>query len=321
MIMKISVSLLVCSLSSLKVDAAFVSQVTCPQTQRSSFALNGYLDDISKDLYGPSAVPNVEQEKYENNLMPKEDVDRYGPGQYDDYVEFVEFDGGDGQVGVAGDGKNDLDKSDFDTGELASQVTAAMNKSKMRSARVAWGTSSGYREELLEKNPKMDEQRAQQLENWQNQQEIKKKKQEQRQIEDSFDQVSANAELDWRDLASFGVERTQDFCFDETFGEVKAGDEVAEVIDFVSRTGAFVYKELPLKNPYMGFADFRAGFTTDSDGCFSVTPTEGGLQSSTETKFIIKFKPDIIGTFTGYLVIETEDFKKTWKLIGSTGKK
>ena len=36
--------------------------------------------------------------------MAKEDVDRFGVGDWDSYVEFNEFDGGDGQMGVAGDG-------------------------------------------------------------------------------------------------------------------------------------------------------------------------------------------------------------------------
>jgi hypothetical protein len=37
--------------------------------------------------------------------MDKAKVDRLGPGDWSTYVEFDEFDGGDGQMGVAGDGK------------------------------------------------------------------------------------------------------------------------------------------------------------------------------------------------------------------------
>jgi hypothetical protein len=68
----------------------------------------------------------------------------------------------------------------------------------------------------------------------------------------------------------------------------------------------------------MGFADFRAAFTSETPLDWTVTPTEGSIQQREETEFIIKFKPQNPGLSEGYLVIETEDFKKTWKLIGNT---
>ena len=34
--------------------------------------------------------------------MEKDQVDRFGPGNLDQFVDFEEFDGGDGQMGVAG---------------------------------------------------------------------------------------------------------------------------------------------------------------------------------------------------------------------------
>lgn len=37
-----------------------------------------------------------------------------------------------------------------------------------------------------------------------------------------------------------------------------------------------------------------------------------------DTKFVVKFKPQGMGVVEGYLVIETEDFKKTYKVVGST---
>jgi hypothetical protein len=69
----------------------------------------------------------------------------------------------------------------------------------------------------------------------------------------------------------------------------------------------------------MGFADFRAAFTSSSSPDFTVTPPEGSLSSKEATEFNIKYKPSSLGISEGWLVIETEDFKKTWKLIGSTG--
>ena len=73
-----------------------------------------------------------------------------------------------------------------------------------------------------------------------------------------------------------------------------------------------------MRNEYMGFADFRAAFTSDSNPSFSVEPAEGSLSAKEDTEFIIRFKPQSPGTSEGSLVIETEDFKKTWKVIGST---
>jgi len=69
----------------------------------------------------------------------------------------------------------------------------------------------------------------------------------------------------------------------------------------------------------MGFADFRAAFTADSTPAFTVTPSEGSLKQKDHTEFTVKFKAQTPGTVEGYLVIETEDFKKTWKVTGRTG--
>ena len=69
----------------------------------------------------------------------------------------------------------------------------------------------------------------------------------------------------------------------------------------------------------MGFADFRAAFTAETPAEFTVTPTEGALRQKEITTFTIKFKAQQPGIVDGYLVIETEDFKKTWKVVGRTG--
>ena len=75
----------------------------------------------------------------------------------------------------------------------------------------------------------------------------------------------------------------------------------------------------PLQNPYMGFADFRAAFTPETPPVFSVDPQEGSLRQKEHTTFTVKFKAQQPGIAEGYLVIETEDFKKTWKVVGRTG--
>ena len=183
-------------------QAAFVTNPSA--TIRPSLVVNGYLDDLSEELYKEDATPDVQADLRESNQMSKGEVDRFGPGNLNDFVDFDEFDGGDGQMGVAGDGSGTgLDKSEFETGSIAGK---SMNNSRDRSARNAWGTnSSGYAEELRSKG--VDTARAQQLENWASQQEITKQKNEQRRMTETFDRQGEIGEADWRTLASFGVER------------------------------------------------------------------------------------------------------------------
>ena len=157
--------------------------------------LRGYLDDLSKDLNAPDNNPNPEEESREATKLAQELVDRAGPGSWETFVDFDEFDGGDGQMGVAGDGNKKLEK--FDMSQLA--------KSKTMSAKNAWGRSTGYAQELISRG--METQRAQQLENWMNQQEILQQRKQQRFMTDDFDKVTQDE--DWRSLASFGVERNQ----------------------------------------------------------------------------------------------------------------
>ena len=68
----------------------------------------------------------------------------------------------------------------------------------------------------------------------------------------------------------------------------------------------------------MGFADFRAAFTPETSNEWSIEPSEGALMQREDTNFIVRFRPQNPGVSEGYLVIETEDFKKTWKVVGST---
>jgi len=172
------------------------SSKSTPGFSSSATALMGYLDDLSADLNQPNADPIPEEESREANMMAKDSLDRAGPGSWESYVEFDEFDGGDGQMGVAGDGNKGLDK--FDMSQMA--------KSKTMSAKNAWGTSTGYADSLVAKG--VDTARAQQLENWHNQQEVLQKRKQQRFMTEDFDN-SPSDDDDWRKLASFGVERNQ----------------------------------------------------------------------------------------------------------------
>lgn len=271
--------------------------------------LKGYLDDLADDLKGPDSNPIPEEESREANKMDKSKLSNFAPGSFEDFVDFDEFDGGDGQMGVAGDGNKGLEKIGGG---------ASIAKSKMMSAKNAWGTSSGYADELLAKNDKMDVARAQQLENWANQQEVRAKNQGLKAMADAFDQDQTSEEENWRQLAKFGVERNEEFDLDAEFGPVTAGDDIEGVIELKTAANRVTTHDIYLKNPFMGFADFRAAFTPETPMDWTIEPNEGSLMQREDTHFTLKFLPQGPGLVEGYLVIQTEDFKKTWKVVGST---
>lgn len=97
--MKLSTTIIALATASTS-NAAFV-----PQQQRfspSKVIMKGYLDDLSSELYKKDEVADEKADSREENQMAKDQLDRFGPGNLNDFVEFQEFDGGDGQMGVAG---------------------------------------------------------------------------------------------------------------------------------------------------------------------------------------------------------------------------
>jgi len=191
--MKLSIALL---LSAITAEAAFVPSRS--NYARTQVVAKGYLDDLQAQMDQGKEEEEEEDDSHEATMMSKDQLDRYGPGSFDGFVDFDEFDGGDGQMGVAGDGSKGLEKMGG---------TPQFAKSKTMSAKNAWGSSTGYSDSLLERNPKMDVARAQQLENWMNQQEILKAAKEKKFMTDAFDAVNESAEMDWRELAKFGIQR------------------------------------------------------------------------------------------------------------------
>lgn len=173
-------------------------------TQQQHQLKMGYLDDLDPNaqaqgkrndwLYEQEAEET--DDSHEATQLDKSKVDRGGVGDWSQFVDFDEFDGGDGQMGVAGDGKKELEK--FDMSE--------MGKSKAMSAKNAWGKTTGYADTLIDQG--MEAQRAQQLENWKNQQEVLNARKQQRYMTDEFDQVDNSETSQW-DLSKFGVERNQ----------------------------------------------------------------------------------------------------------------
>jgi hypothetical protein len=212
--------------------------------QRTTSSLKGYLDDLSSDLAQQDDQYDEDKESLEATTLDRSKVDRYGPGSLADFVDFTdEFDGGDGQMGVAGDGNKGLE-----TMGGGPAINKKEDQSRMRSAKNAWGnTSSGYADELRAANPGMDTSRAQQMENWQNQREVYNKQQTVRNYEIADQSRQDSAEMNWRDLAKFGVERNQDFDLDESFGAVVPGDMIKEVLEFRAQLGNADVHVIPVR--------------------------------------------------------------------------
>merc|ERR1719331_2579158 len=80
----------------------------------------------------------------------------YGPTNYEGFIDADGFDGGDGQVGVVGDGKNHMEEFDMSAedsrglkgGRKLNQMGGRESK---LNAKNAWGTTTGYAEELAKR--------------------------------------------------------------------------------------------------------------------------------------------------------------------------
>lgn len=207
-------------------------------------------------------------------------------------------------MGVAGDGKAGLEKE--------WQGGAELVKSKTMSAKNAWGKSTGYASSLIEQG--MEATRAQQMENWRNQREIKAQRDEHRWMTDEFD---SKTDENWRALSTFQGEQVTDTDLDVLLGAVQPGD-ITGTIELRGRLNQSQVHEFSIKNSFMGFSDFRARFTQMTNPSdWSVTPTEGSLNGRGDpTEFMVKFRPQNPALSEGYLVIETEEDKWTYRLSG-----
>ena len=113
------------------------------------------------------------------------------------------------------------------------QGQAEFAKSKTMSAKNAWGKSTGYADTLISQG--MEATRAQQMENWKNQQEVLQARQAQRFMTDQFDQVSGDE--DWRNLSKYAGERVDDKDLDTEMGAVTPGSTIYHNIELNSRIG------------------------------------------------------------------------------------
>jgi hypothetical protein len=255
--------------------------------------------------HGPDVGPltDVDRLGADATKMDKDQIQHYGPSSLDDYVDTPDtpdlFDGGDSEMGLFGDGQSGLNC--YSSHHMATTLGA-------KSDEGALPNTMSYSDELVLNNPNMDTVRAQQLNNWANQREIS----------------MTNSHNYMNNVEQYDTSQEEDNQYDlhSLFEhEVQAGHVIereAIVLRAPVNSGTATH-ELMVKNIYMGFAPYRAAFVGDDANEWSVTPNDGVLKSSADTQFIIRYTPHNNGVSRAHFVIETEDFVKTWKVVGSTG--
>jgi hypothetical protein len=213
-------------------------------------------------------------------------------------------------MGVAGDGKQGLDKEWLGAAEMA--------KSKSMSAKNAWGKSTGYADQLIDQG--VEQSRAQQLENWRNQREVQEQRNYQKFMTEEFDNQRGGDDENWRSLSTFAGEMVQEANLDVELGAVRVGPQLTGVIALTSRINQAAVWEFGIKNPFMGFSDFRARLTEMTHPAdWSVAPMDGSLNGRGDpTQFTVKYRPQSPMASGGYLVIETEEDKWTYQLVGTS---
>eukprot|EP00984_Skeletonema_dohrnii_P035373 scaffold35040_cov339-Skeletonema_dohrnii-CCMP3373.AAC.1 len=95
--------------------------------------------------------------------MPKDKLDRFGPGNFDQYAEggtCNDFDGGDSETGLVGDGQSGLRQFGYDVSPHLANTMAARYSSAYEVVETAQRTGMSYAEEMMHSNPSMDEIRA-----------------------------------------------------------------------------------------------------------------------------------------------------------------
>jgi len=261
--------------------------------------------------HGPDIEPLTDVEKLGADFtkLSPDQIDRYGPKDLSQFGDFPadQFDGGDSEMGLAGDGSIGLRKLGRDVSPHLARTLGAKIVTDDEGAYDSSSYSASYADELMQMNPGMDAVRAQQYENWATQNEIALGNR----IMNERVQVTYESVVD--DVAEYHEDGI------ELSAPIEAGEEIVGIITLTAPLNGVARHDIMLKNPYMGFAKFRAGFVGDAIYDWSVTPSDGYLKQREETHFAVSFNPRNPGVSSGYFVVETEDFKMTWKVVGSTG--
>jgi hypothetical protein len=121
--------------------------------------------------HGPDIPDHSSNMERESTKMDKDKIRHYGPGDFAQYVDHDTsdlFDGGDSEMGLAGDGNLGLRRIGRDVSPHMTRTLIAKVDTEVATA----VRSTSYADELLSDQQHMDVARAQQLENWATQNEI-----------------------------------------------------------------------------------------------------------------------------------------------------
>ncbi|CAM9854941.1 unnamed protein product [Pylaiella littoralis] len=241
--------------------------------------------------------------------------DRFGPANYDGFVDSEGFDGGDGQVGVVGDGGNAMEQFDnkavSNAADSRAQVRAStmVQESKARQRNAWGGGSSGYADELKEQGmvernlqgEDITKVRRQQFENYRNQQEITRKQRAEMGQQDAMTGAGTmeDAASKWKrggrssyfDNINSAPEEGADESWNKYSAPVASGmkdgsewgeatltgnEKIEDTVQCVSSSGRPGHATLTVRSTVMTFEPFRCTFVGDARG-FKVTPEEGTL--------------------------------------------
>lgn len=325
------------------------------------------------------AIPTMAEPEFYQEYLKQRNQGTVQGGTVEEAVEGIkefikgggdsEFDGGDSGGGVVGDGNTDLEDQHNSPSVVrggfgsaaAGGASSHVGRGKVKSAtesRVAsagknyFGRSTGYAEEKMKevtdesiRSGKLDEVRAQQLENWFNQRAIHESNREQGQgvvfgernegghyiarealASETWRKGAKENEISQRDLANH-LDQLRTIPAQRLDGEewgelvITAADRVEATYEMKTQIRRTIVQDISVKNDYNTFAPYRVLFTADSSPEFEVSPSAGTMnrRSGDPLTLTVRFTPADYGEpRTATLVLETEDMKKIWTFVGST---
>jgi len=325
-----TLALLLASRAAALVPSLRSAAVATPKTVTQVSYLSEVEDADKKKKWWDQDQDGREESNPRDHTGVGEADSNYGPTNYEGFIDADGFDGGDGQVGVVGDGKNHMEEFDMSAedskglkgGRKLNQMGGRESK---LNAKNAWGTTTGYADELAKRGMvEIDEygedklaRRRQQLENWRNQEELRMKKDH---------QMAELASLQGKEYRHFNhgsyLQQFDNGPKDEVSSEQVSGMIAGDLTDTVAvsaRLNARGGATITVRNEFSTYADFTAGFTSGSSSAVTVEPTHGTLnrRAGDPQEFVIKFQPtDYADSYDATLVIETEDMKQTYEIIG-----
>ncbi|CAM9126765.1 unnamed protein product, partial [Ectocarpus sp. 12 AP-2014] len=281
-------------------------------------------DEVEPKVYYASEVTDGNKKTTFNREMGEQPLpentaatrsDRYGPADYEGFVDSEGFDGGDGQVGVVGDGGNAMEQFDQSAVGRAQDMKAKVKASTMvqeskARQRNAWGGgSTGYADELKEQGmvsynaagEDTSKVRRQQYENYRNQQEITRRQRADNgvmeamtgtgTIEDNTSKWKRGGRSSYFDNINAAPEEAVDQSWNKYSAPVASGmkdgtewgettltgnEKVEDTVQCISTSGRPGHATLNVKSTVMTFEPFHCTFVGDARG-FKVTPEEGTL--------------------------------------------